>query len=250
MMTIMRESLFDRFGRVPVRSWPLRYAFAVLAVGLAWASRERLPSEVAERSPFVVFGLAILVTALAAGFMPAALATALSAIVVVFFYLPPQLALAVDPPADVVLLGLFIIEGLVAATAGELVRTAVRREQSVAQAGERFARFLERAEVVRGRRVGEPEIVESLTERELDVARLLALGLTNPEIAEALYLSPNTVKTHLKRIYDKLGVRTRTEAVAMSVELGLLEGSGTGDSRRAIEIDTAGSGRGGERAGR
>jgi DNA-binding NarL/FixJ family response regulator len=60
-----------------------------------------------------------------------------------------------------------------------------------------------------------------LSVREQDVLRELAHGVPNRVIAERLYVSPDTVKTHLQKIYRKLGVRTRAEAVALYVgELG------------------------------
>jgi LuxR family maltose regulon positive regulatory protein len=65
-------------------------------------------------------------------------------------------------------------------------------------------------------------LVEPLTERELDVLRLLIAGLSNREIAEELYLSINTIKTHNKSIYGKLNVRSRTQAMNRAKELGLL----------------------------
>jgi LuxR family maltose regulon positive regulatory protein len=70
--------------------------------------------------------------------------------------------------------------------------------------------------------VPKSELVEPLSEREIEVLHLLAEGLTNPEIAARLFLSLNTVKVHARNIYGKLNVHNRTQAVARSQELGLL----------------------------
>ena len=67
-----------------------------------------------------------------------------------------------------------------------------------------------------------PDVVEPLTERELAVLRLLATRLSNREIGRQLYVSVNTVRTHLQAVYRKLGVGTRADAVAHARELGLL----------------------------
>lgn len=62
----------------------------------------------------------------------------------------------------------------------------------------------------------------SLTPRELEVLKLVAGGASNREIGRVLLLSEATVKSHLVHIYDKLGVRSRTSAVASARELGVL----------------------------
>jgi LuxR family maltose regulon positive regulatory protein len=66
-------------------------------------------------------------------------------------------------------------------------------------------------------------LTEPLSEREFEVLQLLGHGLTNQEIAKQLFVSLNTVKTHVKNIHTKLGTRNRTEATNRAQELGLLE---------------------------
>ena len=65
-------------------------------------------------------------------------------------------------------------------------------------------------------------LVEHLTERELEVLAYLPGRMKNPEIAADMYVSVNTLKTHVRSIYTKLGATERNEAVARAVELGLL----------------------------
>jgi DNA-binding NarL/FixJ family response regulator len=66
---------------------------------------------------------------------------------------------------------------------------------------------------------------EPLSQRELEVLRLIARGSTNRETAEQLFISEATVKTHLLHVYAKLGVRDRAAAVATAFERGLLGGN-------------------------
>ena len=62
----------------------------------------------------------------------------------------------------------------------------------------------------------------SITPRELEILELIAGGLSNREIAEKLFVSENTVKTHSSRLFDKLSAKRRTQAVQLGKELGLI----------------------------
>jgi two-component system, NarL family, response regulator LiaR len=61
-----------------------------------------------------------------------------------------------------------------------------------------------------------------LTPRELEILELIAQGLSNKEIAERVFVSENTVKTHSSRVFDKLGAKRRTQAVQLGKELRLI----------------------------
>ena len=65
-------------------------------------------------------------------------------------------------------------------------------------------------------------LMDPMSDRELEVLYLIAAGLSNREIAEKLFISLNTVKTHTKNINSKLNVNSRTKAVARAKEIGLL----------------------------
>ena len=65
-------------------------------------------------------------------------------------------------------------------------------------------------------------LVEPLSDRELQVLRLVAAGLSNQQIGDELFLAVGTVKKHTHNVYGKLGVRSRTQAVARAKELGIL----------------------------
>jgi LuxR family maltose regulon positive regulatory protein len=67
------------------------------------------------------------------------------------------------------------------------------------------------------------EFIEPLSDRELEVLQLVADGLSRPEIANKLVLSLNTIKTHTRNIYSKLGVNNQMQAVGKARALGILQ---------------------------
>jgi len=83
------------------------------------------------------------------------------------------------------------------------------------------------ARVIGGAKVpfdGNPKALESLgiSPRELAVLQEIAAGRSNKEIAAQLHVSPNTVKTHAARLFEKLGAKRRTDALAKARELGIV----------------------------
>jgi len=120
----------------------------------------------------------------------------------------------------------FVDEG---APMGELLRQAAARGIALDAVGGLLAALEDETREERrttGSRssscAGRTSVVEPLTRRELEVLRLLAAGLSNRGIADALVIAVGTVKKHLKNIYRKLGVHSRTQAVARARDQGLL----------------------------
>lgn len=101
------------------------------------------------------------------------------------------------------------------------IRTVAAGDALVAPAVTR--RLLEALAARRG--TGDPRtaLAERLTEREADVLRALAGGLSNTEIARSMHLSPETVKTHVKHLLSKLEVRDRTQAVVWAYRTGFVD---------------------------
>lgn len=108
---------------------------------------------------------------------------------------------------------------LKSAPPGELIRAvrAVHRGESALDPAV-TAKVMK--QVASGKPPGAADVVEGLSEREIEVLRLAARGLTNKAIGQELDISDRTVQGHLANIFDKLGVGTRTEAVLLAVKQG------------------------------
>jgi DNA-binding NarL/FixJ family response regulator len=134
-----------------------------------------------------------------------------------------------DPPPRVLILTTYesddqILAAIEAGAAGYLLKAAPQAEivagiRSVAAGQSALSPPLAERPVDRMRRP-QPETV--LTARELDVLRLVATGHSNKQIAVALRIGESTVKTHLLKVFEKLGVADRTRAVTLAMERGLL----------------------------
>jgi NarL family two-component system response regulator LiaR len=92
-----------------------------------------------------------------------------------------------------------------------------------------IARLLKRATVTA---VKENEAQGLLSERESEVLRLVALGMSNKEVAEELFLSQRTIKAHLTNVFNKLNVASRSEAIVKGLQWGLVTLENTEDKLR------------------
>jgi DNA-binding NarL/FixJ family response regulator len=142
---------------------------------------------------------------------------------------------ATDSPPRVLVLTTFdlddvVYEALRAGASGFLLKDAPEERlitaiKVVADGGSLFAPSVTRtliAEFAQRSRRASPVSVDRLTDRETEVLVHIAQGLSNAEIAEALYVTENTVKTHVARILMKLGLRDRVQAVVLAYECGLV----------------------------
>jgi DNA-binding NarL/FixJ family response regulator len=105
-----------------------------------------------------------------------------------------------------------VVDAVRAVAAGDAVLAPAVTRQLLDQVGRRLPAAMSRA----------PEGLQELTDREQQVLRMLAVGLSNAEIAEALILSEATVKTHVSNLLGKLGLRDRVQAVIYAYESGLV----------------------------
>jgi DNA-binding NarL/FixJ family response regulator len=107
------------------------------------------------------------------------------------------------------------------------VRTVARGEALLAPAVTRtlIGHFAERLRPGDPSRTARENIVRTLTPRELEVLEHIAQGLSNAEIATALFITPETVKTYVSRILTKLDLRDRVQAVVLAYRIGLAGGT-------------------------
>jgi LuxR family maltose regulon positive regulatory protein len=114
----------------------------------------------------------------------------------------------------------FIDEGI---PMGKMLRQAVMNGIAVGYAGKLLSALeMEKRDRLGSRTVSHKAMVEPLSEREIEVLRLLKTHLSSTAIAEELTISVNTVRTHIKSIYSKLNVHNRQDAVQRAQEIELL----------------------------
>ena len=100
-----------------------------------------------------------------------------------------------------------------------LLREAIRRDVAPDYTARILAAMAENGDKTPA---GQASLVEPLSEREIEVLRLVTAGLSNREIASQLFISTGTAKTHIHNLCGKLGVRNRTEAAMKAKELNLV----------------------------
>ena len=143
-----------------------------------------------------------------------------------------------DPPRVLVLttfdLDEVVYDALRAGASGFLLKDAPEERLTtairvVAEGGSLFAPSVTRRLIEEfARRPTRPPVdLSALTDRENEVLRLVARGLSNTEIAGTLFVSENTVKTHVARLLTKLGARDRVQAVVVAYESGLVRPAGS-----------------------
>ena len=109
-----------------------------------------------------------------------------------------------------------VIDAVRAVAAGDAVLSPAITRQLLDQVGRRLPAPVSKT----------PDAVADLTEREREVLRMIAGGATNAEIAEALFVSEATVKSHVSNLLGKLGLRDRVQAVIFAYETGLIAPAG------------------------
>lgn len=120
-----------------------------------------------------------------------------------------------------------IVKAVEAGATGFLVKTApvtdIAAAIRAAAAGLRWLSPQAMEAIIHAKTAPPPAPDTELTTRELEIMTLMAKGLKNPQIAETIHISVSTVKFHIGVIFKKLGAQTRTEAVMIALEKGIVE---------------------------
>jgi len=199
-------------GRHLVRS----IGAAGVAVAISFALLALVLPEGGGVGTYASASTAVTLAAAAAGLSAGLLAMGISGAVVAYAHLPPLGSIRVDHPEEIFGLAIFLFNGLVVAVVVSRVR---QRRAASAVVGSPSPIIRPWASAASERQAS---LVEPLTEREVEVLSLLAAGCSNEDIAGSLFVSINTVKTHLKNIYGKLSVTSRTQATARALKLGII----------------------------
>ena len=151
----------------------------------------------------------------------------------------------IERPRDATSLTLFAANGLAVAVIGSLLHGHRSRQASPAATEDASEGRVTAIDHVRPVMLSEtcgPLSLrqEPLTDRETEVLTLLATGMSNAEIGDELFISINTVKSHLKNVYGKLGVDNRTRALSTALELGVIPADHAAQRRPAGQIVLAG----------
>jgi DNA-binding CsgD family transcriptional regulator len=209
-------------GRLSVRA----FGILVAVVVPLFACSVLLPP-MAGMSTYVAASAGIALVAVTLGLLGGLAAVLLACGTAILVELSPGGEFLIDQPADAVALLLFAANGVTVAVMGSMLgrRRAGHGSAGRDQAGAVVSSVAEAAHPVsraRATQQGPHHPLEPLTEREVEVLTQLASGMSNAQIADSLFISINTVKSHLKNVYGKLGVESRTRAVTRAMELGVL----------------------------
>jgi DNA-binding CsgD family transcriptional regulator len=202
-----------------------------LAIGMAvtlplFAGSVLLPAA-AGTSAFLTASAGIGLVAATFGLAAGIVAVLLACSAAVVLEMAPVGEFHVERPRDAASLTLFAVNGIAVATIGSRLRS--HRSRQAAPAASEDA-LQGRVTPIGPRRTVMPAAAcaplslrrEPLTDREEEVLTLLATGMSNAEIGAELFISVNTVKSHLKNVYGKLGVDNRTRALSTALELGVI----------------------------
>lgn len=204
-------------------------ATAVITVGAAFSILEVILPVAGGTGTYATASAAIVIAVALSGLKAGLLAALVAVSLAAYLHLPPLTALHVDRQDEILGLVLFAGNSVVVAVVASMLR---HRTLAPQRSATRPGRAMRPAEPAHSEPVpahppmatpsSTAPLVEPLTERETEVLELVAAGLSNRQIAARLFVSDNTVKTHLKSIHGKLGVSSRTQAVIKGLHLRLI----------------------------